>query len=194
MALLMHTLRASLARLRDPSRLATFFAAVLAGASATNPISAQAVSEYELKAAFVYNFARFVEWPAHSFKEPSDPIKVCILGENPFGRALDNALQGKVVDSRTFIVEQISDSRHAIGCHILFVSASERKRVPAILESVTSGVLTVGDLDGFAAQGGVVNFTLEAGKVRFEINVAAAGQQGLRVSSKLLSVAKIVRI
>jgi hypothetical protein len=190
----MHTIRDSLARLRDPIRLAPLFAAVLAGASVTNPISAQAVGEYELKAAFVYNFARFVEWPAQAFKDPGDPIKVCILGENPFGHALDNALQGKLAGTRTFVVEQISDSRHAIGCHILFVSASERKRVRAILESVTSGVLTIGDLDGFAAQGGVVNFTLEAGKIRFEINVAAAGQQGLRVSSKLLSVAKIVRI
>jgi hypothetical protein len=193
MALLMYTTRACLARLRDPIRLAPLFAVVLAGAFVTIPISAQAVGEYELKAAFVYNFARFVEWPVQAFKEPSDPIKVCILGENPFGRALDNALQGKAVGSRAFVLEQISDPRHAIGCHILFVSASERKHLRAILEVITSGVLTVGDMDGFAAQGGVVNFKLEDSKIRFEINVAAAGQQSLRVSSKLLSVAKVVR-
>jgi hypothetical protein len=194
MALLIHTIRASLARLRAPIRLSPLFAAALAGASVTNPISAQAVGEYDVKAAFVYNFARFVDWPAQAFKEPGDPIKVCILGENPFGRALDNALQGKLAGGRVLVVEQIADARRAIGCHILFVSASERKRVRAILESVTSGVLTVGDIDGFAAQGGVVNFKLEDGKVRFEINVAAAGQQGLRISSKLLSVAKVVRM
>jgi hypothetical protein len=194
MALLMRMTRTSVARLRDPIRLARVFAAVLVVASVTNALSAQAVGEYELKAAFVYNFARFVEWPAQAFKEPGDPIKVCILGENPFGRSLDNTLQGKAVASRAFVVEQISDPRRAIGCHILFVSVSERKRVRAILDVITSGVLTVGDMDGFAAQGGVVNFKLEDGKIRFEINAAAAGQQGLRVSSKLLSVAKIVRM
>ncbi len=192
----MHTIRAPFTRPRYPIRLGPLFAAVLAGASVTSALSAQAVGEYDLKAAFVYNFARFIEWPARAFKEPGDPIKVCILGENPFGHALDNALHGKLAGSRTFVVEQISDVRRANGCHILFVSASESKRVRAILEAVTSGcgVLTVGDLDGFAEQGGVVNFTLERGKIRFEINVAAAGQQGLRVSSKLLGVAKIVRI
>ena len=191
----MHTIRAFLARLRDPIRLAPLFAAVLAVASVTNPINAQAVGEYELKAAFVYNFARFVEWPAQAFKEPGEPIKVCILGENPFGRALDIALQGKVAESRTFVIEQISDLRQAIGCHILFVSASERRRVRPILEAVRtrSGVLSIGDLEDFAAQGGVVNFKLEDGRIRFEINVIAAGQQGLRVSAKLLSLAKIVR-
>lgn len=192
----MRTILISITRLRGPIRAVWVFAVVLVGASVTNALHAQAVGEYELKAAFVYNFARFVEWPAQAFKEPGEPIKVCILGENPFGHALDNALQGKLAGGRPFVVEQISGLPRAIGCHILFVSASERKRVRTILAAVPSGcgVLTVGDLDGFAAQGGIVNFTLEAGKIRIEINVAAAGQQGLRVSSKLLSLAKIVRI
>ena len=190
----MLAIRTSLARLRDAARVAPLFAAVLTGASLTNPIKGQPAGEYEVKAAFVYNFARFVEWPAQAFKEPGDPIKVCILGENPFGRALDNALQGKLAGGRSFVVAQTSDLKRALGCHILFVCGSERKRVQAILQSVTSGVLTVGDMEGFAAQGGVVNFKLEDGKIRFEINVAAAGQQGLRVSSKLLSVAKVVRM
>lgn len=173
-----------------PRRLAGLFAAALAGACLAN---AQAVGEYELKAAFLYNFARFVEWPAQAFKEPGDPIKVCILGQNPFGSALDKTLQGKLASGRPFVVEQIPDPRHASGCQILFVSLSEQKRVHAILAAATPGVLTVGDRGGFAEQGGVVDFKLEDDRIRFEINVTAAVKQGLHVSAKLLSLAKIVR-
>lgn len=173
--------------------LAQLVFTVLAGVSVENA-SAQAVSEYELKAAFLYNFAKFVEWPAAAFKDSNDPIRICVAGKNPFGRALENAVQGKLIEGRGLVVDEISDLRQATACHILFVGASERKRVLTILDTAAAGcgILSIGDIEGFAAQGGVANFKLEEGRVRFEINVAAAYQQHLRVSSKLLSLAKIV--
>jgi hypothetical protein len=173
-----------LTRLKSALFLGVMFAASLPGQ----------VDEYRVKAFFLYNFARYVDWPAESFKGPGDPIAICILGENPFGRALDQATTGKVVEGRPFVVRQIADIERPCHCQILFVNSSDRKRfrtIAAILKG--SAVLTVGETPGFAADGGVVNFTLEDGKVRFEINVEAAGREGLRISSKLLSLAHIVK-
>lgn len=154
---------------------------------------AQSVDEYQVKAAFLYNFAKFVEWPPQAFKTPADPISICILGANPFGNALEQAVKGKAVEGRSFTVRQISDL-NPCHCHILFVTASERKHFRSKLGSLkASGVLTVGDSQGFAADGGIINLKLEDAKVRFEINVDAAVEEQLRISSKLLGLAQIVR-
>jgi hypothetical protein len=152
------------------------------------------IDEYRVKAFFLYNFARYVAWPSETFKAPHDPIVICILGRNPFGSALDEATTGRVVEGRPFVVRQLSDIQRPSNCQILFVAASERKRFQAIAASLKgSGVLTVGETQGFTADGGMINFKLEDGKVRFEINVDAVAQERLHISSRLLSLAQIVK-
>ncbi|MEO8663287.1 MAG: YfiR family protein [Bryobacteraceae bacterium] len=157
------------------------------------PLQGQ-VDEYEVKAFFLYNFARYVEWPASSFKNGTDPIAVCILGENPFGGALERAIAGKQVDGHPFLVRQITTPQQAGSCHILFAGSSERKLFRSIASGLkTGGVLTVGEFQGFTADGGVINFKLDEGKVHFEINLEAAERESLRISSRLLSLAQVVK-
>ena len=152
------------------------------------------IDEYHVKAFFLYNFARYVEWPPQSFQAPNDPIVICILGQNPFGRALDEATSGKVVEGRPFVVRQIPDIQRPCNCHILFVNSSDRKRFRAMAGRLKgSAVLTVGETNGFTADGGVINFKLDDGKVRLEINVDAAAQEHLHISSKLLSLAQLAK-
>jgi hypothetical protein len=151
---------------------------------------AQPIDEYEVKAAFLFNFARFVEWPQQTFKSPADPISICVLGPSPFGRSLDEAVNGKSIDGRRLFVRPINGIVQVAGCQILFVASRQKK---PLSEALTSGVLTVGESQGFAADGGVIEFRIEKGKVRFEINLVAAEQRNLRISSKLLGLALIVR-
>jgi hypothetical protein len=153
----------------------------------------QVTDEYRVKAAFLYNFAKFVEWPPQAFKTPSDPIVIGVLGKDPFGGALVEAVAGKVVGSRAFQVREMADAQQAVRCNILFVSSSERKRLGALFSQIPStGILTVGESDNFNAEGGIVNFKIEAGTVRLQINVEAARRQQLHLSAKLLSLAQIV--
>jgi hypothetical protein len=167
--------------------------AIVLGATCVLGLLGQ-VNEYQVKAFFLYNFARYVEWPPESFKAANDPIVICILGQNPFGGALEQAVAGKVVDGRPFVVRQILDIPPGSGCRILFVNASERKRFRSMAGRLKgSAVLSVGETPGFTADGGVVNFKLEDGKVRFEIDVEAAGRERLRISSRLLSLAQIAQ-
>jgi hypothetical protein len=155
---------------------------------------AQKAEEYRVKAAFLFNFAKFVEWPAQAFRTSTDPIAICVVGQNLFGSALNDAVSGKTVDGRTFLIRQISGDQTASGCQILFISSSERKRFHAILGEIkTAGVLTVGETDDFAVEGGIINFKIEDGRVCFQVNVDAADQARLRISSKLLSLAQIVK-
>jgi hypothetical protein len=152
------------------------------------------LNEYQLKAAFLYNFAKFVEWPAQTFKGPADPIVICIFGQNPFGNILNETITGKVVGGRTLEVRQISESQSVQGCPILFVSAAASKRFRAIAGTLKgSGVLSVGEADGFISDGGIVNFKVEHGNIRLEINIAAAECSQVYISSKLLSLAQVVR-
>jgi hypothetical protein len=135
-----------------------------------------------------------VEWPSQKFNSPTDPIVICILGQNRFGSALEQAVRGKTVDGRALLVHQISEIHPPCNCHILFVSASERKRFRSSSGVIKgSGVLTVGEFEGFTNDGGVINFKLEDGKVRFEVNVEAGAAEQVRISSKLLSLARIVK-
>jgi hypothetical protein len=152
------------------------------------------IDEYQVKAFFLYNFARYVEWPTETFKAANDPIVICILGQNPFGGALEQAVAGKVVEGRAFAVRQLSDIQLGSNCHILFVNSSEKRRFRSMAGRLKgSAVLSVGETPGFTADGGVINFKLEDGKVRFEIDVEAAGREHLRISSKLLSLAQIAK-
>ena len=156
--------------------------------------SPELVDEYKVKAAFIYNFAKFLVWPAKVFNGPADPVSICILGDDPFHGALEQATSGKSVEGRGFSVRHLSNTDSGSNCQILFVSASGRKRFHALAENLKSGsVLSIGESPGFAAEGGILNFKVESGRVRFEINVQAAEQQQLQISSKLLSLAEIVK-
>ncbi len=153
----------------------------------------QAPTEYQVKAAFLYNFARFVEWPPRAFARATAPLGVCVLGEDPFGEALDRAVLGKSLSDRTLMVRRGKRLQELGGCEILFISASERGRLPEILDELRAApVLTVGESESFAARGGGVQFTLEDNHVHFIINVDATERAGLKVSSKLLSLAHVV--
>ena len=150
------------------------------------------VDEYRLKAAFLFNFAKFVEWPRQTFKSPSDPIVICILGRNPFGSILGETIGGKSAGGRTFAVRQLSESQGVAGCTILFVSASAAQRFRDRSRE-NSGILTVGETPAFAACGGIIAFKLEHGTIQFQINTTAAERAQLQISSKLLSLAEVVK-
>ena len=153
---------------------------------------APAFNEYQVKAAFLFNFAKFVEWPPDAFSSPDQPIGICVLGQNPFGTVLEETVRGKVVGHRTFVVLQILDGQHVTGCHIVFICASAGKRSVSLLEELRNmGVLTVSETDGVQAMGGVIGLNLKDGRVRIEIDLAAAERAKLRISSKLLSLAEI---
>jgi hypothetical protein len=167
--------------------------AVLVAIVAALPVGAAepVAEEYQVKGAFLVNFAKFFEWPAQSFKGPADPISICILGQNPFGPALDQAIRETVVENRALVVHQVSDPQQTRQCQMVFVSASERKRSRMLLAALKGeSVLTVGESEGFLAEGGVVSFRLEGEKVRFEINAKAAALAKLHISAKLLSLAQ----
>jgi hypothetical protein len=167
--------------------------AIVLGAMSVLGLRGQ-INEYQVKALFLYNFARYVEWPTETFKAANDPIVICIFGQNPFGGALQQAVAGKVLEGRPFVVRQLSDFQPGSNCHILFVNSSEKKRFRSMAGRLKgSAVLSVGETPGFTADGGVINFKLEDGKVRFEIDVEAAGREHLRISSKLLSLAQIAK-
>jgi hypothetical protein len=174
--------------------LARVILATLVGVPLIAGTPQRPLDEYQVKAAFLYNFAKFVEWPADTFEDPSQAFVFCVLGEDPFGRALDEVLDGRKIDGRALTVRRISDAHRVGGCQILFVSSSEPKSVLAVLAGIgESGLLTVGESDTAAADGMIIDFTLENGKIRFVINAAEAEREKLRFSSRLLSLATIVR-
>jgi hypothetical protein len=151
-------------------------------------------SEYQIKAAYLYNFAKFVDWPPENSGTAENPIAICIAGKDPFGNILDKLVEGKTVRGRGLVIRRLAPEHDLKGCQIAFVSAAERNYVPAFLESANrTGVLAVGETEGFAALGGTINFVLEDKKVHFEINADAAQRANLKISSKLLSLARIVK-
>ena len=159
--------------------------------SLSSTVQAQSSGEYQVKAAFLYNFAKFVDWPGDSFGNSNAPLVIGVIGDDPFGGALDQAINGKTINGRTLVVRRLRWGQDLRSCHILFISSSERQRLPQIIQSLRgASVLTVGDMGQFNQQGGIINFILEANKVRFEINSRAADQARLKISSKLLSLAK----
>lgn len=158
------------------------------------PAQARPSSEYELKAAFLFNFAKFVDWPSNTFADSTAPFSVCVLGPDPFGNALDDALRGKVIAEHAVSVTRIKRVADINGCQILFVAASESHLLPEILVKLRGRcVLVIGETNDFATSGGVIQFTLEENRIRFFINTDAADRAGLKISSKLLALAKIVR-
>ena len=147
-------------------------------------------TEYQVKAAFLLNFAKFVEWPSTTFADDKEPLCFGVLGANPFGTDLEQFLRDKTIGGRPLSVRECRTVEDGKKCQILFVSAAEAKRLPDILKALQgANVLTVGENDGFIESGGIINFISEANKIRFQINEAVAKAAGLKISSKLLSLA-----
>ncbi len=166
------------------------FLLALSGAPAASRAEQQMPTEYDVKAAFIYNFAKFVEWPAEKAQGDAT-MNVCVVGRDPFGPALD-AIAGKSVGDRKIRIRRLA-SQSPQGCDIIFISGSERDRLEQVLEPLRgAGVLTIGDTHGFAQRGVMINFYMDGKRVRFEINPRAASRAGLRISSNLLKIARIV--
>jgi hypothetical protein len=148
--------------------------------------------EYQVKAAFLYNFAKFVEWPAAA-TPPGAPLVVCVFGADPFGPVLEETIRGRAAKGRPIEVRRIEGASHLGGCAMVFVGAAEPVRTTAVLDdSVRKAVLTVGESAEFQERGGMIRFVLEDSKVRFDVNLGAARKAGLRIRSQLLGLARTV--
>lgn len=149
-------------------------------------------SEYQVKAAFILNFAKFVEWPTNAFVNSTHTMNLCIVGEDPFGADLD-AIRDETIGNKKITIKYRTATQSLKECQIVFVSRSEKKQLSQIVNALKgASILSIGDTEGFAQQKVIINFYLEENRVRFEINEDAARSVGLKISSKLLKLAKIV--
>lgn len=148
--------------------------------------------EYHVKAAFLYNFTKFVKWPEKAFANAASPIKICILGKSPFGPSLD-AIENKTVGGRKLLIFEAKSMDDIDDCHVLFISnSSEKEFFGSIERTREKNIFTVGDKKGLARKGCVINFIVVKNKVRFEINTKSAERANLKISSQLLKIARIV--
>ena len=148
--------------------------------------------EYLIKAAILFNLAKFATWPDSAFGTADAPVRICVLGRDPFGAALES-LRGKQIGRRNLVITGIAELENAAACHVLFVSASEEDRLVPILDAVSGlPVLTVADIDKFASAGGIVGLTEVDDRSRLEVNIGAANRAGVKLSSKLLRLAETV--
>lgn len=174
-------------RLKALAAILILFFLATGGATSSH---AEEASEYQVKAAFLFNFARLTDWPAGSFAGDLAPLTICVLGDNPFGNAF-NSIRSKTIKNRPAAVREIPAVDAVGGCHVLFISASEQPRIEAILGSLGKrNVLTVSDMKEFAASGGMIGFVTVDEKIRFEINARASNRAGLNVSSQILKLAR----
>lgn len=167
--------------------------AVLTFAGPALPAESAGPKEYRVKAVFLLNFGQFVEWPAGTFPEPGTPFVIGVLGDDPFGTALDQVVAGEAIHGHPIAVRRLRDAQAASTCHILFISRSESPRLPRILASLENlPILTVGDMKAFAESNGVVQFVLVDNRIRLRVNLAAARAAKLSISSQLLRQAELV--
>jgi hypothetical protein len=161
---------------------------VLWGATASRAEVGQ-LTENQVKAAYLFNFAKFVEWPGSAFVGPGAPLVIGIIGKGPYGEAHE-ALSGRTAKGRRVVIRQLTRADEAAGCQILFIAASEKPRLQEILRALpASGVLTVSDLKNFCRTGGMIGLITRGEKLQFEINVANAERAGLKLSSQMLKLA-----
>jgi len=157
------------------------------------PSRAAAPREYQVKAVFLYNFSRFVEWPDTAFADPKSPFVVGVFGFDPFGPDLDEAVRGESVRGRPLVVRRVRNAAEAADCQILFIHHSERDRLSEVLAAVDKrSILTVSDMDGAANLGVMIRFFTQSGRIRMRINPDAARAAQLTISSNLLRSAEIV--
>ena len=151
-------------------------------------------NEYQVKAAYLYNFGRFIEWPTSVTPAKGDPFTICVLGQDPFGPALNTALADEAINGQNVVARRIPSPQAAVNCRILFISASEGDQLKQILAILgDASVLTVSDLPQFTQHGGMVQLVLDGNKVRFEVNLTPVERAHLAMSSQLLKVAVNVR-
>jgi hypothetical protein len=151
-------------------------------------------TEYEVKAAYLYNFGRFVQWPAKATTAGGDSFAICVLGEDPFGTVLHATIAGETIGGKNVVAKRISKPQDGVNCRILFISSSEDRQLKEVLAALDKvSVLTVSDMAQFARRGGMVQFILDGKKVRFEVNLFTAERAGLTLSSQLLKLATNVR-
>jgi len=156
-------------------------------------LAAESGLEYRVKAAFLFNFARFVEWPSNSFDNAAAPLHLCVLEPDPFGTTLDQTVADKTVDKHPLLLRRTARLSDTQGCHILFVSMDASEPLPEVLGALENRpILTVSEGDEFLRAGGIIGFVLDQGKVRFHVNLQAADGASLKISSKLLNVASRV--
>ena len=153
-------------------------------------LQGQEIEEYQLKAAFLFNFTKFISWP-HA--DAASKLTVCIVNAKDVAEALETVTKGKTVDGRQVVVQELHAPTALDTCHLLFIGAQGKKTEEILVEAKKLHIVTVGEDDKFLRRGGMINFLQEDGKLRFEINTDAAGRAGINISSKLLSLAKIVR-
>jgi hypothetical protein len=173
-------------------RKSLFRILVLASFVASRPISAAESSpEYKFKAAFLYHFTLFVEWPSNVFVEAKSPLVIAILGENPFGIELDQGLRDKVVNGHPIRIRMVQSAAEArTNCHLLFISSSEKKNQAQIFQELQgASVLTVGETEDFTQAGGMIKFLQIEKRIRFQINDEAAKKSGLMIRAKLMELA-----
>lgn len=184
-------------RRREPTaaRAASFWRRLLLGlllACAAGSAPAQRAGEYEVKAAFLTNFAKYVEWPARAFDSPTAPLRVCVLGENPFGSVLEAFVAAERKTPRPLRFEEVESAEAAAACHIVYLG----RRLPELRRDLARlgdrPVLTVGEGEAFAEEGGIIAFRLERGRVRLTVNLATAQRAGLKISSRLLRLARVL--
>jgi hypothetical protein len=159
------------------------------------PVSARSeVTEYQMKASQLGHFLCYTHWPEGTFKSETDPVRVLVVGEDPFGRVLDESMAKKKIGQRAIIVERVAKVPESVSAHVVFCGGMESEQRLALIQRVADRpVLLVGETPGFAADGACVNFFFEGTKVRFEVNPDATKRAGLTLSSEMLKVAKLVR-
>ena len=146
--------------------------------------------EYRIKAAYIFNFAKFVSWPSTAFATPEAPIVIGISGKDPFGSEMEETIAGKTIEGRPLAVKRLTEADAFHGCHILFIADAERKRVPQIIDQCEKlSILTVSEMPEFTEIGGMIRFFQYEKNIRFEIDLDAVEAARLKISSKLLQVA-----
>lgn len=186
--------RRGLADLRTV-QLAALLVACLGLLASTTRAQQGKPSEYKVKAIYLYNFGKFVQWPeARETPDQSAPFLICVLGKDPFGSLLESTIKGEDVNGMHLAAKRVTNAADTTACRILFISSSEEDRVVKILEELQSKpILTVSDIANFCERGGMIQFELKEEKVRFAVNMTAAEKAGLTLSSQLVKVATSVR-
>lgn len=169
--------------------------ALMPGAIATAHAQVQVqVQEYALKAAFLSKFGLYVEWPSSAFSSPTSPFNLCVAGDDPFGKLLDKAVAGERINGRNVVIRRLKTVGRDSGCHLLYIGGSDAQSGVQIIEAVRgSSVLTVSGVRGYGSGAGIIDFVISDNRVRFDIDDEAAAQNGLVISSKLMSLALNVK-
>ena len=171
----------------------TALCVLMALASFARAAESEVSKEYRIKAAFLYNFTKFVEWPPERFGAPQAPIVIGVLGDNPFGAVLEETVKNRKVNARAVEVIQLASPEDAARAHVVFVSADAGSRYETFVRTNSWGILSVSETRNDAHFGQVINFSTAGDKVRFEVDINAAEKRGLRVSAQLQKLASSVR-